>query len=584
MRQFFLILFVYFLSFSYAQDAVTTKELKEHLTYLASDDMKGRFPGTKESKQVAQYILDQFKSYGLEPLGENGFQYFNVVTKVKLGEGNTFNFKGQSFKVKKDFIPIGFSENKSISAPVVFAGYGFSIDNDSVKWNDYENIDVSGKWVLVLRGDPENNPHSLKFADHSPLRKKALVAKDNGAEGIMVVSGPEFDEPDSLMRLGFDQSRSRAGIAVVQIRRKLADIILEKSGKTIAELEKNLNTLLKPNSFAVDANVEANVVVDHIEKTTQNVLAVKRGNNPVLKDEYVIVGAHYDHLGYGGWGSGSLKPDTFAVHNGADDNASGVSSVLEIAEYFSTVKTDRSILFICFGAEEEGLLGSKYFTEHPLINKENIRIMLNLDMVGRLNDEKKLTLGGTGTAKGLENFVKARAKNFDFNLSTSSGGYGPSDHASFYVINVPVLFFFTGTHEDYHRPSDDADKINYSGMKEVCDYAISIISGEVSSKEKLVFTEAGSKQETRRMRFRVTLGVMPDYASDIKGLKLDGIRTGGPADKGGLKKGDIIISMDGKPVNNIYDYMGRLGEFKPGQEIIVEVLRGDKKINLNVTF
>jgi predicted metalloprotease with PDZ domain len=201
-----------------------------------------------------------------------------------------------------------------------------------------------------------------------------------------------------------------------------------------------------------------------------------------------------------------------------------------------------------------------------------------------MNDEKKLTLGGTGTAKGLEDFVKEEAKNFDINLSTSPGGYGPSDHASFYVKDIPVLFFFTGTHDDYHKPSDDVDKINFEGMKSICDYVIAIVSDQASEKGDLVFTEAGSKEEPRRMRFRVTLGVVPDYGSDAKGLRLDGVRKGGPADKAGMQKGDVVVSMDGKPVNNIYDYMGRLAEFKAGQQIKVEVMRGEEKMALDVTF
>lgn len=584
MRQILLIFFVFLCGFSSAQDPVTTAELHEHLAYLASDDLKGRFPGTEESKQAAQYILEQFKSFGLEPLGDDGYQYFNVVTAVKLSEGNSLSFAGTSYNVQRDFIPIGFSENKNISVPMVFAGYGFTIENDSVKWNDYENVDVQGKWVLVLRGDPENNPHSMKYADHSSLRKKALIAKDHGAEGIIFVSGPKYDEPDSLMRLGFDKSRSRAGIAVLQVKRYLADRFLKDTGKRISELEKTINTTLKPMSFKINKKISANIAVEHVEVATQNIVAVKWGNDPELKKEFIVIGAHYDHLGYGGWGSGSRTPDTLAIHNGADDNGSGVSSVLEIAEYFASVETARSILFISFGAEEMGLLGSKFFTAHPLIKLENIRLMLNLDMVGRLNNEDKLTMGGTGTAEGLDDLVREKGNGFNLKISTSFGGYGPSDHASFYSKNIPVLFFFTGTHDDYHKPSDDVEKINFKGMKEVCDYAISIAFAQASSKEKLTFTEAGSKEEPRRMRFRVTLGIIPDYGTDVKGLRIDGVKEDGPAFKGGLLKGDIIISMDDKPVNNIYDYMGRLGEFKPGQAIVVEAMRGKEKVKLNVTF
>jgi hypothetical protein len=411
------------------------------------------------------------------------------------------------------------------------------------------------------------------------------MAKDNGAAGVIFVSGPAYDEPDKLIRLAFDQSKSTSGLPVLHIKRDVADKILAGNGKTISGLEKTLNETLKPASFAASQKVSATINVKLIEVTTQNVMGLLEGADEMLKNEYVIVGAHYDHLGFGGWGSGSRSPDTVAVHNGADDNASGVGAVLGIAEYFSKTKPKRSMLFIAFGAEEMGLLGSKYFTSNPLIDLKKIRLMLNLDMVGRLNDSTNaLTIGGTGTAVGLAGLITKESENFNLKVKMSSEGYGPSDHASFYVENIPVLFFFTGTHEDYHRPGDDTEKINFEGIKKVSGLAIALLQKQVNSDETLVFTEAGPKEEQSRARFKVTLGVVPDYGSDAKGLRLDGVKKGGPADTAGMQRGDIVTSMDGKPVNDIYEYMSRLSELKSGQQIKVEVMRAGEKLSFDVTM
>ncbi|MCB0283739.1 MAG: M20/M25/M40 family metallo-hydrolase [Calditrichae bacterium] len=581
-------LFIFLLVFgSYvlAQNPVTVDQLSKHVHFLASDKLEGRLPGTEGGMAAANYVESQFKAYGLQPLTDSGFQDFKVVSKVELATKNTMKVGEQIYTVEEDFIPVGFTDNKSLEAGVVFAGYGFVIDTDSLKWDDFSGIDVDGKWVIILRGDPENSPHGGAYYEHSALRKKALNATDNGALGVLFVSGPEYDDEDELMRLAFDQSKSNAGVPVINIKRSVADFILAGKGTTIAELEKKLNSDKKANSFEIPVTVSASAEVNLVKVQTRNVLAVLPGSDETLKDQYIVVGAHYDHLGYGGRGSGSRTPDTVAIHNGADDNASGVSSMLEIAEYFSAMKTKRSILFMAFGAEEMGLLGSKYFVNNPLIDLKKIDIMYNLDMVGRLDSvDKGLTLGGTGTAEGLEDFIKKESEKFDLKVKTSPEGTGPSDHATFYLENIPVLFFFTGTHDDYHTYRDDSDKINYEGMKKVADFAIDLINYHANNEEMLTFTEAGSKEERRSMRFKVTLGIIPDYASDSGGLRLDGVNKDGPADKAGMQKGDIVVKMGDKPVSNIYDYMARLGEFKKGEQVVVEVLRGDEKLELNVTF
>ncbi len=310
---------------------------------------------------------------------------------------------------------------------------------------------------------------------------------------------------------------------------------------------------------------------------TYNIIAYFPGQDEKLKNEWVIIGAHYDHLGYGGEGSGSRIPDTIAVHNGADDNGSGSVAVLEIARAVKNMKHKRSIMFIWFGAEEMGLLGSKYFTDHPLIDLNNVATMINIDMLGRLRDNK-LYVGGVGTSDVNKEIVEKENKKYGFDLSLSEGGYGPSDHASFYMKNIPVLYFNTGIHEDYHTPFDDVDKINFEGMEKASRYVRDVLVDLANLDNKPKFKEAGEKfSGSRKFRYKVTLGIIPDFAGvEKRGLKVDGVRKGGPADLGGMKKGDIIIALDGKPVKNIYDYMARLTKLHKGRVVTVEVIRGDE--------
>jgi hypothetical protein len=415
----------------------------------------------------------------------------------------------------------------------------------------------------------------------------ALVEKYKKAAGLLVVSGERFDKEDRLTKLIYDKSSSDAGLPVIHVKRTLADQILTPAGKTLTQLESDLQKNRKPISFDIDRIVTAETEVVKKTSKTQNVVALLESNNPGLKNEYVVLGAHYDHLGIGGPGSGSRRPDTMAVHNGADDNASGVAAILEIAERLAAQKRDlkRSVIFIAFGAEEMGLLGSKYFTSHPLIKLENTHTMFNLDMVGRMNpDSKSLTVGGTGTAIGLSEMVKSLASKHGLNITQSSEGYGPSDHASFYIKDIPVLFFFTNPHEDYHTPDDDIEKINFEGGKKIADFTFDLLWNITNSPERLVYQEAGPKEQpSTRRRFKVTLRIMPDFTGTQKnGLRADAVIPNGPAARAGMKKGDVIVAMEGKPVKDIYEYMNRLSEFQPGQRISVEVMRKNKKVILIV--
>ncbi|MCF6241590.1 MAG: M20/M25/M40 family metallo-hydrolase, partial [Bacteroidales bacterium] len=461
-----------FLSVFAQNPEITQAELKEYISYLSSDELKGRKPGTEGGMLAAKYIEEYFKKIGLKPFGKLYFQYFDVVTQAKADAASSFKVGSFSARLNHDFIPLTFSSEADLNADVVFAGYGFDIASNDIQWNDYEGIDVKGKWVLILRADPElDNPDS-KFIPYSKERSKVLTAKEKGAAGVIFVSGIELDKKDKLIKLVADQTESNFGLPVVHIKRAVADKILKKSGKTIEDLEKLLNTNKKPNSFDCETDVFAHTKINFEKVKTQNVVAYIKGSDKKLRNEYIVVGAHYDHLGMGGWGSSSRMPDSIGVHHGADDNASGVASVMEIAEKLvkNKKKLKRSIIFVAFSAEEIGLIGSKYFTEHPPVNIKDIKAMVNIDMVGRLKPSKELSVGGVGTSIEGEDLLNKYLNGYDLKLGISYEGFGPSDHASFYIKDIPVFFFSTGAHEDYHTPLDVVEKVNFNGLKNLDDY------------------------------------------------------------------------------------------------------------------
>jgi aminopeptidase YwaD len=561
---------------------VTTRVLREEIKYLSSDQLLGRLTGSAGDSLAALFIRNKLESYGLKPLAGDGFQRFKVPEKTLAGKGNTLTVDGTVFKAEKDFMPLGFSANSRLESEALFAGYGFNINEDTLKWNDYKDIDPKGKWVIILRADPEPDNTRSAYSQFSSDRDKALLAKDMGAAGILMVSGPSFDQNDTFESL--NAIEFSVDIPVFRIKREVADLILSKSGNNIAALEKNLNEARKPYSFLTNTKVDANAELVRLYASTRNVVMVLPGEDEKLRNEYIIMGAHFDHLGMGGPGSGSRAVDTIGIHHGADDNASGVAMMLELARKFSKTPGShlRSIIFLAFSGEEEGLLGSKQFTDKPGIDLSMVNAMINLDMVGRLNETNNLQISGVGTATGLKDLVYAKSDTSVIKLTLSDEGYGPSDHSSFYGKNIPVLFYFTGAHLDYHTPADTYDKINYKGMVALSQLIYPVAKELASTNARLKFKESGPKAETTRAyRKGATLGIMPDFAGAVKnGLRADFVTPGKPAALGGMKKGDIITSIEGKAVNNIQDYMFRMGQLKHGQTISVEVLRNDKKVVL----
>jgi len=562
-------------------------EILGHIKYLASDNLKGRLPGTPESKLVIDYISKHWEAQGIEPAGTKGYkQSFSFINNVSLGQRNMLRIRNsrKQYKVQKDFIPIGSSGNGTVNEDVVFIGYGLDI-NDSLSWHDYAEVDVRGKWVLLLLDGPDgDSPHS-PYGRHKTIYNKMIAARDHGASGILFMNRFETADDNNLRPLQYRQSSSTAGLPVIQITHSVANEILINHGQSIAELRSKLDEQLAPLSFLVDCKVSANVNLKFAKETASNMIGFIEGNDPVLKDEYIVVGAHFDHLGLGGIKSGSLNPDTLMIHNGADDNASGTAGILELSHKLMSNRhlLKRSVLVVCFDAEEKGLLGSKYYAENPVRNINNATMMVNMDMIGRLNNNSVI-LGGVGSSGNFENIIADTRINHTIDIETNMGGvdFGRSDHASFYRENIPVLFFFTGAHEDYHKPTDDWDKIDYQGEKEILDFIYDLIIEVSQLEEKLAFAEIETNTPNNQNPvFKVTFGVIPAYGSQKVGLEIDGVsKKDGPAAKSGMKKGDIITAINGKDVRNIYDYMERLADLKPGQKVKVTINRDDDEKEL----
>jgi aminopeptidase YwaD len=575
-----LALLVLTISCSRVKTEITTRELSDHIKYLSSDSLRGRLTGTPGDSLAAEYIRARLSGYGLVPLSGDGLQRFKVTDKVIAGKDNALVVNGTSLTSGEDFTPVAFSGNGTARAEVVFAGYGFSIDTDSLKWDDYKGIDVKNKWVMILRSDPEPDNQKSKFAPYSNDRNKAMIARDNGAAGVLLVSGQSFDNSDSFDPL--EKSGFSVGIPVFRIKRGVADAILSLKKQNIIDIEKKLNTLRKPSGVETGTIIEGRSEILNYLANTRNVVMLLPGEDESISNEYLIFGAHFDHLGMGGPGSSSRAVDTVGVHHGADDNASGVAMLLEMAGKFAGTKGShkRSLVFIAFTGEEVGMFGSKHFTDNPVINLSDVDAMVNFDMVGRLKDTKEFQVGGVGTADSLKERAIAVADTNLLKLTFTEEGSGPSDHSAFYSKDIPVLYFTTGAHEDYHTPSDTWEKINFKGMVNEGNLIFRMTSELANEPLKLKFKEAGPKEDPNRppRRKGITLGFMPDVTGSISnGLKVEAVTPGKPGAIGGLKKGDIITSIEGKVVNNIEDYMFRMTQVKKGQTITVEVLRNGKK-------
>jgi len=565
---------------------ITDEEIKAHIDYFASDELKGRDSGSEEIFEAAEYIADEFAEYGLKPAFDgNYFQEFPFVKTIELTENNnlTFNANGKEISPKlwEDYITVPFSGNADMNAGLVFAGFGISATD--LEYDDYAGINVKDKIVIVFRNTPEPKvPHS-EFDKYSPLRKKASVARDKGAVAIIFIN--PYDEnkaSDDLVEFNFDRGGSVTGFSVISIKQNIVEGIFKDDGINLQDIYSEIIEAKKPSSFELkNSSAKISTEVKEVEAKSWNVGGILEGNDPALKNEWLIIGAHFDHLGMGGEGS-LYRGKEPQIHNGADDNASGTTGVLELAEKFASVKEQlkRNIAFFTFSGEELGLLGSDYLANHLPFPVEDAITMINMDMIGRLKDSS-LIVYGTGTSSNWKELLN-QDNIYGFKLTFNDEGYGPSDHSSFYGKKIPVLFFFTGTHEDYHKPSDDADKINFDGEREVLEYVYNVAMDIDENTERPDYLLVEKKQSGEMFTRKVYVGTIPDFASNVDGYKISGVSEGSPAQQAGLQGGDIITSFGGKKISNIYDFTYALGDFVPGDIVDVVVKRGEEEITFKV--
>jgi hypothetical protein len=453
-------------------------------------------------------------------------------------------------------------------------------------------VDVTGKIVLMIRRAPRYGDKERPFADEetanqlASLANKLANAEKHKAKAILLVNDAS-EKDDMLMEFGYALG-TPVGIPAVHIKRAAADRLLQSRGKSLGELETAINRDLKPMSAPLGNSWAAvGVYIERHQTPVKNVIGVLPGAGP-LANETVVIGAHYDHLGYGG--SGSLAPGSKAIHHGADDNASGTTSVIELARRFGAMpnRQGRRLVFMTFSAEEMGLLGSAHYVANPVFPLESTVAMLNLDMVGRLANDPdsgkgKLEVGGTGSAKEFDALIDKFNAKYAFDLKKTKSGVGPSDHTSFYMKGVPVYFFFTGLHREYHKPSDTADLINFAGMAKIVDLAEEIAQHLATEPARPEYVKGvGSTMGTVRGNVP-RLGIMPgSYDDEADGVLIGSVTKDGPADKGGMKDGDRIVEVAGKPVKNMTAYMAVLGEQKRGEPVEITVLRKGERVTLKV--
>src|SRR4051812_49011352 len=425
-------------------DRFTAKEFLEPIKYLASDELKGRGDGTPELDQAADYIAGKFRGYGLKPLGDNGtyLQHFSLVTGAKLGKDNVaamrLGYKSVRLKVQEDFVPLSFSANGTLDAAVLFAGYG--ITAPEYKYDDYQGVDAKGKLVIVLRHEPQENDEKSVFSgtrltSHAEIANKAINAKNHGAAGMILVSdvGNHPGYPDTLAKLGDVNGPTEMSIPVIQITAARADELLSSAKQTLDGLRQQIDKEMKPQSLELETSqrIDLKVNIERVRKQVANVVGEIPGADTSAATQYIVVGAHYDHLGLGE--HDSLAPSQRGqVHHGADDNASGTSGVLELADALAHApqKSKHSIVFICFAGEELGLLGSSHYATNPALDLKNAIAMVNMDMIGRVANNK-LYVSGTGTSPGFQQLVQTANSDTKFDVSYSASGYGSSDQTSF---------------------------------------------------------------------------------------------------------------------------------------------------------
>ena len=597
---------------------ITPDDLYEHVSFLASDKLAGRMTGSEGEKLAGEYIAARFKEAGLEPLGDDGtyFQAFPFPAGIELvpdknemsfvaGMGMGMGMGGQQARktymgtVNDDYLPLSFTSNAAAEGSVVFAGYGLVIpkEGDNPEYDSYANLDVKDKIVLVLEGVPEQleQTERIRFSHYSGVRYKAKLAQQRGAAGFLLVTGPNTAGTGKLIPLG--RTGSDAGIVAASISVSAADGMLAPRRMTLAQLQTALDSgkITEEAKRAAECGTMVKLTT-HLERKEgqgRNVVGmlppVGRGRHA---GEFVLIGAHYDHIGHGVVGSRARAGEEGQIHNGADDNASGDATVLELAAYFAEARKQapadqpqRGLIFACWSGEEIGVIGSTYFARHAPYPLGRLAAYVNFDMVGRMNDGR-LILQGLGSSPDWQRMIEKINIQVPLALVLQEDPYLPTDTHEFYPNGVPIISFFTGVHDDYNRPTDDADTLNYNGMQAVAQWGQHLIAELARQPERLSYAEVKRTmpQGGGGGRGRTYTGMIPDFAAaDVAGMKISGTQGGSPAEKAGLKPGDVIVKFAGQDIRGLEDYAAVLRAVKAGDTVDIVVQRDGQEVALKIT-
>lgn len=555
---------------------------------LTVPSMEGRGDGTKGLTRAAHLIEQRYKSLGLEPAGVGSYlQPFAVVTGARLKADNFLHVQnGQArtaLKLNQDFVPFSFSSSGLASGALVFVGYGASAAEFS--YDDYANLDVKDKIVILLRYEPpEFSSHDKTgLTQHSQLITKAINARNHGAKAVILVNGKLGQgEEDLLTKFGSVSGPINSGIMLVQAKNEAVEAWFRAAGKSLSDVQEQINAATKPASFSFPEGLHLSLKVDieTTRATVNNVLAYLPGET----DEYMVLGAHYDHLGRGNFDS--LAPSQIGqIHPGADDNASGTAGLLELARRLAPMKGKlrRGILFASFAGEELGLLGSAEWVKEPTRPLDKAVAMLNMDMIGRIKDDK-VYIGGVGTGSSFQSLLQQEQSKSGFKIEYSPGGYSSSDHTSFVTKRIPVLFFFSGLHSDYHKPSDTWDKINSEAAVHLLDMVENVSEKIAAAPKRPAFVTVVEDKPAAGggSGYGAYFGSIPDFGQVENGVKFSDVKPGSPAAKAGLKAGDVLVQFGDRPIKNLYDFTDALRRSKAGDVVEVQVLREGKPVNASV--
>ncbi len=561
-------------------NAEAENRIRQDTDYLASDELAGRLTGTEGSFKAADYIRQKLQTMGAQPV--EGFDDYYQPFDFSAGAsdaGSSLNHQDKLWQGEPALRALSFSSSGTIEGELVFAGYGLTLpDSADFGYDSYVGLDVRDKIVVVLRYTPEEaDPEVRKQLNrYSGLRYKAMRARENGALGMLVVTGPRSPNAGKLVSMSFDSAMSGSGIVAASISIDLAEQLFAASGKTLEDAQASLDTA-NPHvgGFELGTSAIIDLKLKREKKSDRNVLGVLKSETPRADQPWVLIGAHYDHLGDGSGGNSmARKGEVGQVHNGADDNASGVAAVLEAGRILSGHKLDHHVLLAFWAGEEMGLIGSSEFASQTIIPMNGIGAAFNLDMVGRSIDNK-LSLQAVGSADGWRSIIEQANILPGFNLNLSDDPYLPTDASTFYQAEVPVLSVFTGSHEDYHRPTDDTDKLNIEGIARVSSLTANLVRRVSSRSTPLVWqkVERNRTDTGDRASLRAYTGTIPDYTTETDGLRLSGVSAGGPADLAGLQSGDVIIQLGSSSITNIYDYTYALDLVRIDEPVLVRFRR-----------